>query len=260
VVGAQRCTTAGRGVTTIPLAPAGRHDIIAAMDKSEVTCWTMIREAAAGEKDQRERFARRYEPVVRAYLAARWRKSRALLQSIDDATQEVFLDCFKRGGVLERVVENQQSGFRAFLYGVVRNIARRAEERLTRQREQQPSEDFEPEEILADEDTLSRTFDRAWAESMVREAVETQRKRARLAGATARRRFELLRNRFYNGLKIRDIACEWGEDPSVLHHEYARARQEFRKALVEVVSFHHPGGTLQEVEQECAELLALLKK
>jgi len=35
----------------------------------------MIRGAAAGEVAERERFARRYIPVVRAYLVARWRIS-----------------------------------------------------------------------------------------------------------------------------------------------------------------------------------------
>ena len=40
-------------------------------------------------------------------------------------------------------------------------------------------------------------------------------------------------------------------------HEYARARQEFREALLEVVAFHHPGPAA-EVERECASLVALL--
>ena len=42
-----------------------------------------------------------------------------------------------------------------------------------------------------------------------------------------------------------------------MHHEYAKARQEFKAALVEVVAFHHPGAPA-EVERQCANLLSLL--
>jgi RNA polymerase sigma-70 factor (ECF subfamily) len=68
---------------------------------------------------------------------------------------------------------------------------------------------------------------------------------------------ELLRARFHEGLPIRDIARRWGTDAAALHHEYAKARQEFKAALLEVVAFHHPGSPT-EVEQECANLLAHL--
>ena len=71
-------------------------------------------------------------------------------------------------------------------------------------------------------------------------------------------RVELLRLRFHEGLPIREIARRWGTAAEVLHHEYARARQEFEAALREVVAFHHPGSP-EEVEQECSNLLARLR-
>jgi hypothetical protein len=37
----------------------------------DATCWTLIRDAASGDPAARDRFARVYRPVVRAYLAAR---------------------------------------------------------------------------------------------------------------------------------------------------------------------------------------------
>jgi RNA polymerase sigma-70 factor (ECF subfamily) len=43
-----------------------------------------------------------------------------------------------------------------------------------------------------------------------------------------------------------------------LHHEYARARQEFRSALEDVIAFHHPGAP-EDVDRECAQLLSLLE-
>jgi RNA polymerase sigma-70 factor (ECF subfamily) len=63
--------------------------------------------------------------------------------------------------------------------------------------------------------------------------------------------------RFHEGLPIRDIARRWGVKPAALHHEYARAREEFRAVLMQLVAFHHPGPP-ESVERECADLLALL--
>src|SRR5947207_730725 len=36
------------------------------------TCWTLIEGAAAGDADDRARFAELYMPVIRTYLEARW--------------------------------------------------------------------------------------------------------------------------------------------------------------------------------------------
>src|SRR5204863_5326677 len=102
-----------------------------AMSVEESTCWTVIRAAAAGNFTAREELARRYLGVVRAYLAARWRGA-ALRDDLDDATQEVFVECFRAGGALEAAGAGQVDSFRAFLYGVVRNVARRFESRPVR--------------------------------------------------------------------------------------------------------------------------------
>ena len=73
------------------------------------------------------------------------------------------------------------------------------------------------------------------------------------------RRVDILRLRFQEDKPIRDIASEWGIDAAAVHKEYARARQEFKEALLDVVAFHHPGSP-GEVERECAELLGLLSE
>ncbi len=211
----------------------------------------MIRDAAAGDPAQRERFARVYEPVVRAYLAARWHTAGA---DLDDAVQDVFVECFRQGGVLERADPGRPGGFRAFLYGVVRNVARRAEAR--RHRRDEPRGE-ELDAMAADEESLSKVFDRAWAKALMREAARLQQEEATRKGEGAVRRVELLQLRFHDGLPIRAIAERWGEDAARLHHEYARAREEFRAALHEVLAFHHPGSPA-DVERACAELLALL--
>jgi DNA-directed RNA polymerase specialized sigma24 family protein len=101
------------------------------MSTHESTCWTVIRAAAAGSPADRDEWARRYLGVVRAYLAARWRGS-PLRQELGDAVQEVFVECFRQGGALEAAGAGRVLSFRAFLYGVVRNVARRFESRPVR--------------------------------------------------------------------------------------------------------------------------------
>jgi RNA polymerase sigma-70 factor (ECF subfamily) len=224
---------------------------------TESTCWTVIQAAAAGSAGDRAEFARRYGPVVRAYLAAHWRSS-PCHQELDDAVQEAFVECFKQGGALERAERGRAGGFRPFLFGIARNVALRLERARARRREQSSAEDRSLEAVPDDDPGASRAFDRAWATALVREAAQLQEQRAQLQGPEASRRVKLLRLRFYESLPIREIARRWNADAAALHHEYAKARQEFKAALLEVVAFHHPGSPA-DVEQECANLLAILR-
>ncbi len=189
------------------------------MPAPESTCWTVIRAAAAGSPGDREELARRYLGVVRAYLAARWRGA-PILADLDDAGQEVFVECFRGGGVLDAAAAGRVPSFRAFLYGVVRNVARRFESRPAR------TVDL-PSELTADDATQSRLFDRTWAESLMAEAAQLQQTRAKERGGEFARRVELLRLRFEENKPIRTIAEQWGVPTAELHHAYAQARQEF---------------------------------
>ena len=101
----------------------------------------MIRGAAAGDATQQQAFAQRYAEPIAAYLRARWQAS-PLAQDVDDAVQEVFVECCRENGVLERASESKTAagGFRGYLYGVARNVALRFEQRRGRRRERQPPE------------------------------------------------------------------------------------------------------------------------
>jgi RNA polymerase sigma factor (sigma-70 family) len=219
------------------------------MSPPESTCWSVIHAAAAGSPADRDALAQRYLGVVRAYLAARWRRSR-LMQDMDDAVQEVFVECFRQGGALAAVGSGQVPRFAAFLYGVIRNVARRFESRPVRAAE--PLCD-----LATNEESLSRLFERTWARAIMAEAAALQRRRAVESGGEAVQRVELLRLRFEENLPIRAIAELWGIPAARLHHAYALARQEFRAALLEVVAFHHPGSPA-ETEQEATGLLRAL--
>ncbi len=216
----------------------------------------MIRGAAAGQVTERERFARRYRPVVAAYLRARWPSARFQGQ-VDDATQEVFVDLFKPGGALERLDESRGPAFRPFLYGVVRYVALAHEQKAARRGAREAAAGSQVPEPAVDDEGLSVVFDRAWARAIMREAGDLQRARASELGPEAMRRVELLDLRFVQHLPIRTIAERWDEPAEHVHRQYARARKEFERALVEIVAFHHPG-TSAEVAGECRRLFALL--
>lgn len=219
------------------------------------TCWTLIRAAAKGDQDARSTFARSYLPVVRAYLAARWRQS-PLQSELDDAIQDVFVECLKDGGVVEHADASRAGGFHALLKGTAKNVALRMERSRARRRARVEEGAAEPDLVPADEESLSLLFDRAYAKRVMQEAAELQHVHARDSGEAALRRVEILKLRFQEDLPVRDVATRLGLPADFVHHEFAQARKEFHRALRDVVLTHDPGAT--HVDRECKRLLDLL--
>jgi RNA polymerase sigma-70 factor (ECF subfamily) len=222
------------------------------------TCWTLIRAAAAGGTRERQVFGVRYYAAIRAFFGARWRRS-ALIVELEDAVQEVFFECFRQDGVLERADEERAGGFRAFLYGVARNVARRFEQREGRAKEHPAGEDVDLDLFEGEEETAESAFDREWALALVIEARNLQVERARRQGEAAMQRVDLLRMRFQEGMTVQEIARRMGMTPSRAWRVHRHARDEFRAMLHEVVSYHNPG-TPGEVDRECARLVALFEE
>ena len=133
------------------------------------TTWDLLHAAASGDALARTFFAERYEPDVRACLVARWRGSRS--EDVDDAVQEVFLECLREGGVLDRVRANEVDRFRAFLRGVVENVALRIEERRAREAGFGGGSTLARANPSATGAGLSVILDRAWAQGIDRKSV-----------------------------------------------------------------------------------------
>lgn len=171
------------------------------------TCWTLIRSAAEGEASAREDFARRYRSVVLAYLVGRWRGG-PHADDVEDATQEVFLRCYQPGGPLARAESEREGGFQAYLFGVTRNVARSFEARRAQRRSRDTTTPPVLDEFPGNDERFTVIFDRAFAHQLMREARELLARRA-AEDPDARRRVELLRLRFEEGLPIRDIAARW---------------------------------------------------
>lgn len=220
------------------------------------TYWTMIEAAARGSDRDREAFANTYMPIIRAYLLRRWKGTRHLV-AVDDATQEVFLECFREDGPLARADRQHPSGFRAFLFGVSRNVARRFETQCMNNRVASLGDSDVLDAIPSLDPSASIQFDRVWAQAMMVRAVAIQKARAEKLGEDAVRRVELLRMRFQEGQAIRDIARSWNIDAAKLHHEYAKARDEFKAALFDIVHRHGVGNEA-DARRECMTLLEIL--
>ncbi len=232
----------------------GPPGIILAMDRGDSTCWTLVRSAAAGDPESRETFSRLYGPVIRAYLAARWRLTPSD-EEVADGAQEVFLQCFKPGGALARAESDRPGGFRAFLYGITRNVAGTLEAARQRRRRAQDSDELDG--VESDDASASRVFDRAFAQALTREARRLLASRAD-AGGQAALRLRALELMYERGLPSRDIAVELALDVAAVYPLMTRARKEFRAALLEVLAAYHPTDTREELERRCIEIFSAL--
>lgn len=214
------------------------------------TSWTLVHAAADGSQSALNKFAERYQAAVRKTLAARWSRS-PRIDWIDDAVQEVFVECIRPGGALAKADSHFSGGFRAYLFGITRNVMLRYESRRV-------AGQLDQEEFVADEATVGKAFDREYARAIMKEASQRQRQIAESQGDAALRRVELLNARFNDGMPIREIAERWCVDPGWLHHEYSKARSEFLSALLDVVAASQPSATPAENQATCKELLGML--
>ncbi len=248
---ATRSTCASDGTERAPV----RYAAVVSTAPDE-TCWTVLRAASDGDAAARAVFARSYAGPIRAYLKHRWR-DRSIASHIDDAIQDVFVECYKPEGVLERA-EPGRGDFRALLYGVVRNVARRYEERTAKSIHRAPKESVYLDELPHQADALSRVFDRTWAQSLLREAVERHRTASGDGDPEALHRFRVLRMRHDDGFAVREIATKLGEpDVAKVHNDYRRARREFAVHLRAVVA-RHTGVEGDDIDTECRRLTGLL--
>jgi hypothetical protein len=217
------------------------------------TCWTFIQEAAAGKPEARDHFARLYTPVIHACLRGQWRAP-LYLQELDSATQEALWECLKPEGALQRYDRSRCPSFRAFLRGVVGKVALRVEARIRAKNREQSVNESLLENQPRVESSVSGRVDRKWANDLLREAVQQQADQARHKGEAARKRVELLRLLFREGMSLAAVARQWQTEENEVRREYAHARREFKVALLEVLRRRHPSSAAA-VQQAFEELL-----
>jgi RNA polymerase sigma factor (sigma-70 family) len=217
--------------------------------------WSSIARAASGDRVAQSSFGRNYLPVIRTFLEVRWGGS-ALASEVDDAVQEVFLECLRPDGVLARA-DAERGDLRGLLFGVTRNVALRHEQRARRRVASNGTENARMEAIPASDPTLSVVVDREWARALMRLAGERLKAAADNGSPGARLRVELLRLRFTEGRPIREIAAQWEVEPGAVHRAYRKARDEFRQCLREIVA-EHAVRSEADLDAEVARVFQLL--
>ncbi len=215
------------------------------------TNWNVVLSASQPHHDARTEFAVRYAPVIRRYLAGRWRIP-SDAPRIDDALQDVFVECFKHGGALERVLPGGDGGFRAYLFAVTRNVAREFE----RQRRCDPLLDADARPDHG-QDRPSVTFDRSWAREIAREAM-------REFGSTSRRpeerlQFETVRLRFQQELLPREIAARLdGLTARRVSKLIETGMRRYEECLYRVLQRRNPAASRYDLAQTCRGVLQAL--
>jgi RNA polymerase sigma factor (sigma-70 family) len=218
------------------------------------TSWTLVGRAAAGDAGSREAFARIYGPVISAYLSARWRKP-PQHEEVLDAVNEVFLQCFKAGGALGGAEQRRAGGFRAYLYGITRNVAGT----LRRRSALDVGVEEETLERVDAELSPSQTFDRAFAEAITREARYLMSMWAATDSAAALR-LKALELMYEESLPSREVAARLGLEPEAVYPLLSRARKDFKAALLQVMAERHLGETRPEIERRCIDVLGALAR
>ena len=247
------------GTTSVRVV-AGARRIRGSMERTAMahfdsTSWSLIFGAAAAVPEDREEFGRRYGPLVSSYFAARWRVPISH-ERVADASQEVFLRIFSPGGPLERVDKRRPSGFRAFLRGVLRNVAAELERRARRD-SAAPLDSAAPP-VDASERSPSDAFDRVWAEMITDAAWDLMRKRAR-GDRWAGWRLQVLGHRYVDDMSCEEIAAAIGElSVDQVYRLLSAGRDQFRRSLMTVLAAHHPELLPHELEQKCREVLEAL--
>lgn len=224
------------------------------MTRFDTTHWSVVLGAAEGQAEARDEFCRTYGRVVRAYLCARWRLP-GQHENVEEGVQEVFVECFKERGALSRV--DPARPFRAYLYGVTSTAAAALERKWRKRDRDHGVSGFEPDRVERDEATLSQVFDREWARLVGREARRLFVARS-AEGEAGARRARCLELRYHHGRPPREIAAELGVQVERVYEMLHQAKAEYRRALLEVVSQHHPGATRADLERICGELAGLL--
>lgn len=224
------------------------------MTRFDSTSWSLVLGAAAAVPRDREEFGRRYGPLVRSWFAARWRVA-AEHERVADASQEVFLRMFSPDGPLTRVERDRDGGFRAYLRGVLRNVATELERH--ERRRQTSSLDSSIEPPSAADPTPSDAFDRVWAEMVTDAAWDLMRRKAG-GDRWAHWRLEVLALRYGDDRSCQDIATQLGLETAQVYRLLAAGREQFRRALMTVLSAHHPDLLPDDLERKCREVLDAL--
>ena len=135
------------------------------------TQWSLIDAVAAGDRLALDRFLERYLPAFRNYLVRTLRRDH---EDVDDLLQQFLQEKLLEQNLVARV--NRDVGFRKFVYRSLKNFVTDQFRRERRRTEGQISLDEDHHEHLATTDSDADLFDVAWADFVLREALQRVRR------------------------------------------------------------------------------------
>jgi hypothetical protein len=183
-----------------------------------------------------------------------------LVQQTEDAVQEVFVHFLRPGSLLDGGLGRLRTdAFRGYLYGLVRNVALMTERRAYRSRELQSPSSVDLAAIEASKVEFSAAFDRAWARSVVAEAMTLMEERARSGDPAAGRHLRLIRGRHVEDASVQELARREGCSRGIVYREMEAAGIEFYGALKAVLE-RQAGGAAIDVGAQCRRISELLQQ
>lgn len=199
-----------------------------ATPSDDLRSWQEALAAARGDAAARAVFWLHHVRRIHAWLWLRWRHG-TLRSSIDDATQEVYLECFRPGGAFAHFdPARAHHGVLPFLHAVVRNVAQRFER--SRRRERAHQIDYAVEHTTFADAPLTTSGDAT---------IDRERLAAALdhlddgdpepGGPHSLRTF--VRLHFEEGRPVREIARAWQAPPTLVHELRRRACRRLRACL-----------------------------
>ncbi len=229
------------------------------------TAWGILQGAKEGHPTERrsclERLVAAYWKPVYCAIRRGWAKTN---EDAKDLTQEFFTTQVLEGVLLDRF-DPSRGSFRAFLKGALANFmghAARDAARLKRGGGARTipldMNDADLEGIVPDAATLSaeEVFDRAWARTVLAQALRLAERRLREEGKAEA--FEIFRRYDLEGgeegQSYAEIGRALGLDADAVKNHLTRARREFRRAAADVLY-----DTVDSPEELAAELKRLFE-
>lgn len=188
-------------------------------------------DTGTGDRRTQDRFCRRYLPQVRRWLQRRWRHG-TLRSWIGDGVQEVFLECCRPGGVLDRTAPTPDHAFGTCLRAVVRNVAARIERREARAAACGKPDGSRLRYVEAPAAGGADLIDWPRIRAEVAAAIGGLDAEPCVAGHSLG---ELLQLWFAAGVPVPEIASRWHERPDTIQKHRRRACRLLRRSLARAI-------------------------
>ena len=225
---------------------------------SQPTQWSLIDAVAAGDREALDQLLERYLDAFRHYLTC---TLRCQPDVIDDLLQQFLQVKFLEQNIAARV--DRQTGFRRFIYQSLKNFVRDYFRREQRRSAGQVPLDEDLHEPLAAEHTDGDSFDVAWADHVLREALRRVHRECQTKGQ--QRLWSIFESRLLRPFRddVPPVAYEvlqqqlQFDSPTQAANALETAKRKLRQHLQDVIA-EYAGRDSASIDSELGNLRAAL--